>query len=580
MKRATARKSTSLLAVLSVLFGLAACTATSGERKRWNLLLVSPDSLRADRLALLDLVPAGDPPGVETPHLARLAERGVVYRNAWAVTPWTAPSMVSVFSGLYPPSHGVVQRDDTTPLDLPTLPRLLAAEGYEVGNFSFFSGISYFRNLGFPPPAEGLGHGREADALAHWLDQRGRPDQPFFAWVHLLETHLPYGSSGYSASAVRVPGSSGLEASQTQATVPVGTAEFAQGDRARLLELYDHDVELFDQSLGALLAVLEERSLLERTVVVVVADHGEELLEHGWVGHASTAVEAKLDPETLRIPMLISGPGVPAGVRSEALVQQVDLLPTLAGLLDFERPRRLDGTDLPELSASSLWSRLRRKRRHWAFVDSSVGGNLTPIERRLERWQAVTDGRCLYRSLMVPGGDGLAELISLGGGNDGCREQLFAEQLARERSHQLTQRMALLDDDSQGQPDSSEVDGFDETITVQAPADRSDLDWLERSGLLVVAWSDSSLPVDDSPQWRRPKGQTYWVQYEVGELIQVRGSFRAEQSRLELGPFPAGFWNDLASYSPFRFRIFDLERRTRSAWSQFRVNPTHTPSSS
>jgi len=180
------------------------------------VLLVSVDSLRVDRLPLWN--PDGTSP---TPNLDRLAAGGTVYRNAWATSAWTAPSMVSVMTGLYPPSHGIIYRDDTTPPALPTLPRLLAAEGYQLGNFSFFSAISYFRNLGLGEVEKGIGHDKIGASLGRWLGTvpAGRP---FFAWVHLLEPHLPYGASGYRAARADMPGSTGLVRAQLDATVPWG----------------------------------------------------------------------------------------------------------------------------------------------------------------------------------------------------------------------------------------------------------------------------------------------------------------------------------------------------------------------
>ncbi|MEE8525586.1 MAG: sulfatase-like hydrolase/transferase, partial [Thermoanaerobaculia bacterium] len=225
-----------------------------------SVLLISVDSLRVDRLPLWN--PGDAPP---TPNLDRLAARGTVYQNAWATSPWTAPSMVSVFTGLYPPSHGIVYRDDTTPETLPTLPRLLAQRGYRLGNFSFFSGISYFRNLGLGPVEKGIGHKRVAGGFRRWLAAQP-PEQPFFAWVHLLEPHLPYGASGYRSTRAEVPGSSGLVEAQLAATVPWGTVEFEDGDRDRLVRLYDRDVRRMDGVLGRVLGALEVHGRAEETL--------------------------------------------------------------------------------------------------------------------------------------------------------------------------------------------------------------------------------------------------------------------------------------------------------------------------
>ncbi len=191
---------------------LAGCAAEPA--RELSVVLVSPDSLRADRLR-----PWNPEADAATPRLDALAARGTVYANAWSASPWTAPSMVSVMTGLYPPSHGVVYRDDTTSATLPTLPRLLEEAGYEIGNFSFFSQISYFRNLGLGPAEKGLSHARVAGSFRRWLGGL-EPDTKFFAWVHLLETHLPYGASGYRATKITTVSSARPSSSRASRTRP------------------------------------------------------------------------------------------------------------------------------------------------------------------------------------------------------------------------------------------------------------------------------------------------------------------------------------------------------------------------
>jgi hypothetical protein len=547
-------------ALVLVFVALVGCGGAPPPRSadRPSLLLLSADSLRADRLALFE--PAT---GVRTPRLERLARTGVRFSATWAVTPWTAPSMVSVFTGLYPPRHGVAYRDDTTPLGLPTLPRILADAGYRVGNFSFFSAISYFRNLGFPAPPAGLGHDREAEIFARWLETT-RDGEPFFAWIHLLHPHLPYGASGYRARSVAVPGSSGLEASQLKATLPVGSAEFATGDRERLLELYDADVSELDRAVGAILDALAERALLERTVVVFVADHGEELLEHGWVGHASTAQEAKLVPEVLRIPLLLVGPGVVRGEVSHRLAQHVDVMPTVLGLLGVEAPGGMDGRDL--LARPSPVRRLLASvglaegDRSFVYFDSSPGGNLTPPERRHERLQGVADGVCLLTSHTAGGGEETA-VVPLAD-DATCDREALADALRRWREEQGAGRLELLarhGDD--GAVDLDRLQMFDDGLEIRTPASGAGLEWGDGGGQLELEWTG--------------KGPRFWVQYDIGRgAASVRGTFEVEQTRLVFGPFPRGFWNDLAGYSPFRFRVADPAARRRSAWHSFTVVET------
>ncbi len=564
-----------------------------------SVVLVSPDSLRADRLP-----PWNDQAAAPTPHLERLAARGTVFLNAWAASPWTAPSMVSIMTGLYPLSHGVAYRDDTTPTSLPTLPRLLASEGYEIGNFSFFSQISYFRNLGLGDAEAGLNHATVADSFGRWLGTLPG-DQRFFAWVHLLETHLPYGASGYRAKQASVDGSTGLVEAQVNAVVPVGSVDFEPGDRQRLVELYDRDVAEMDRALGRVLAALEAHGRLENTLIVFVADHGEELLDHGWIGHASTSIEAKLVPEILRVPLILAGPGIAAGQMRRELVHQVDILPTVARLLGFEPPTFGDGVPLPGvLSGWRGWN--WGNRRQFAFFDSSPGGNLTPRERRGERIQGLTDGNCLIATRVAPdapevirflaagdavGGDAVGDDTVGGdavGGDAACggdERRRLRDALGRWRHSQAEQRLAVLARHGLGSaPSSDEIDDYAEVIEVLHPRPGERLRWQATGGQVLFEWAGAEATGAESTAAGKsgrpaagalrkpPSGGSYWIEYRLGRApLQIEGSFQVAQQRIVFGPVPHGFWNDVAGYSPSRIRIADADNRQRSPWIEFEV---------
>ncbi len=562
-----------------IALGLLAGCAAEPDRDL-SVVLVSPDSLRVDRLR-----PWNAQAAARVPNLERLAARGTVYLNAWAASPWTAPSMVSVMTGIYPPSHGVVYRDDTTPSSLPTLPRLLAAEGHEIGNFSFFSQISYFRNLGLGDAEPGLRHATVADSFGRWLGDLP-PDRRFFAWVHLLETHLPYGASGYRAKQASVDGSTGLVEAQVNGVVPVGSVEFAPGDRQRLIELYDRDVAKMDQALGRVLAALDEHGRRETTLIVFVADHGEELLDHGWIGHASTSIDAKLVPEILRVPLILAGPGVGAGEIRRELVQQVDILPALLRLMGLDAPEAADGLPLPGIFSG--WRDWVRSGRRLAFFDTSPGGNLTPQERRGERLQGLTDGRCLISARVVPSVPEevrVRVIPPLQGDAAACNDddtRRLRGALEDWRRAQAEQRLAVLARHGGGPgPASDEVDGYAEAIEVLQPRPGDRLRWEAGGGQVVFDWTGAALAAGDGASLaaagdgdREATGAAYWVEYRLGTApLEIRGSFQVAQQRIVFGPVPHGFWNDVASYSPARVRIADAQNRRRSPWIEFEVLP-------
>jgi hypothetical protein len=526
------------------------CDTDRSSQTPSNLVLVTIDSLRPDMLT-----PWNPNAAARTPNLEDLATRGVVFRNAWTVTPWTAPSVVSIFTGLYPPSHGVVNRDDTSPPGLHTLATILDEAGYEIGDFTFLTEIPYFRNLGFPKPALVEGHTSSPDgAFARWLPQ----PQPFFAWFHLIEPHLPYGATGYRAAEVTIAGSTGLERAQLRAEVPFGSVDFAPGDRERLIGLYNTDIEAADTVLGRIVEVLGTLLLLDNTIIVVTADHGEELLDRGWVGHASTAIHAKLEPEVLRVPLLIAGPGVPHNQVSDAMVQHVDLLPTLSDLLGLDERRPLDGRAVK-------FGRVRiTSQRDTLYFDTSSGGNLTPADRRQDRLRGVSDGRCLAVRTSVADRPNLDHAVPVAEDTvcDASIVRSLALLLDSWEEKQAAQRLAVLQSTAVGTaPSREDVTGYAEGIRLIRPTGSEPVAWDDTNGLIELGWTGEA--------------EEYWIEYEIGSGLQtVSGSFAVNQPHLSVGPFPRAFWNDLATHNPYRIRIVAPGLRLKSPWVVFELEAT------
>ncbi|HYO13713.1 MAG TPA: sulfatase-like hydrolase/transferase [Thermoanaerobaculia bacterium] len=287
-----------------------------------NLLLVTLDTVRADRLGCYGYAAA------ETPGLDRLAAGGLRFARASSPAPLTLPSHASLLSGLLPPHHGLRNNGaGSYPEGTATLATLLAEAGYRTGAFvgAFVLDRRFGLARGFEvyddeiERAPGAGVVLEAERPGRQVVERalawlGREDpRPFFLWVHLYDAHAPYEPP--PAQRARHPG-----------------------------RPYDGEIAAVDEAVGRLLAELDRRGLGDRTVVAVAADHGEGLGEHGEQTHGLLLYET-----TLRVPLLLRVPGVPARV-VETPVSLVDLAPTLAGLLGRTLPApaagTLDGRDL------------------------------------------------------------------------------------------------------------------------------------------------------------------------------------------------------------------------------------------
>ncbi len=323
---------------------------TAGGRPSFLIFLV--DTLRADRLGVY-----GSTRGL-TPAIDAFAERSLVFDRAYAEAPWTRPSVASLLTGLPPRVHGVTTLDDRLAAGATTLPGLLRSAGYRTAAFSTNWQVSHGTGLdqGFDDfvftPDDTRGDHLVARVLS-WLDRRPA-GRPFFLYVHALDPHAPYDPpAGFRRRfAPRV-------ADPAAGSVPYLQRIYAASgaERERLLapipSLYDGEVAFADQALGTLLEGLAARGLAATTWVVFLADHGEELDEHGALGHGQD-----LYGEVLHVPLIVRPaglrrPGRPGRIgrvgrigRIGDLAMAMDVAPTLLHAAGVPVPGALAGVDL------------------------------------------------------------------------------------------------------------------------------------------------------------------------------------------------------------------------------------------
>lgn len=331
----------------------AASPARAGAPERLpDIVIYLVDTLRADHLGLYGY------PLPTSPQLERFATDAITFLDAQAQTSWTRPAVASLLTGLVPQAHGVTGRLDALPTAIETLPERLQAVGYQTagfitnGNvaaeFAMDQGFETYKRYpelrerpGMHVPARNMG--RKA---LRWIDRQRDPERPLFLYLHATDPHAPYMPlepwRGRFAAAV---------------DPALGAVDFVQGlnqggatpaDLERdLVALYDAEVAQNDDAFGELVDGLSARGLYRDAVVVFVADHGEELADHGGWEHGIT-----LYAEQLGVPLVIKLPGgVGGGRRIGEMVQQVDLVPTLLQLLGLPVPAGLDGRSLLPLVA-------------------------------------------------------------------------------------------------------------------------------------------------------------------------------------------------------------------------------------
>ncbi len=322
-----------------------------GPQAPLNVLVLTVESFRADALAA-------------APGLLRLAVRnGIRYNAHRAVSAWTGSNVLTLLTGLSPLQHNVHSRgqliDEQQELPLETL----ADQGWRVAGLQAFMRIPLFNQLGLS--REGV-VGEVGQQPHDWLRARAATGEPFVLWYHYLHSHLPYRpSSDFDVDwrALLPPGREADErfaALRERGRLETGTVVFEADELPAIRALYEAGIAEFDAWFAGLWAVLEETNLARNTVVVVTADHGEELLERGEVGHASTTLAGHLYEEVVRLPLILFLPpsvsGSPPGSVIDGPSDHRDIMPTLLALLGQPLPAILGGADLLRLPGARAWN--------------------------------------------------------------------------------------------------------------------------------------------------------------------------------------------------------------------------------
>ncbi len=324
-----------------------------------NIVLITLDTVRADHLSAYGYSRP------TTPHLDRMAQRGVLFENAIAPSPWTLATHASLFTGLLPHQHGA---DWTLPLEPGprTLADILSSHGYETAGFT--------ANLYYGQGGWGMGRGFEVyeddsftllnnlsvtlaglavaqpayqrlvryDLLSRrdarevnrqvyrWF--RHRTDRPFFLFINYFDAHDPYWApppfdrrfGSISEDAIRRMNS--IQGMQTKNSLE-------EDERQSFINGYDNSLAFLDDQAGKLMEFLSASPDWKNTIVIITADHGEAFGEHGTYGHGWNVYR-----EVLHVPLFIFGPGVPSGLRIEHLARIHEVFPTILDLTLGDSP--------------------------------------------------------------------------------------------------------------------------------------------------------------------------------------------------------------------------------------------------
>ncbi len=318
-----------------LLTGLLVAQACGHSTQRPNILLVSIDALRADHVGAYGYRRQ------TTPFLDQLASKGTRFTNAFVPLPATDPSHASLFTSLHPLQHGVLANAVVLPDHVETLAEVLHSNGYfTIGavavthmkrRYGFQKGFDVFSDEWNEDEFWNSPHYRVApsvnDSVLSMIDSyvRQKPEKPFFAFVHYFDVHSPYNKHDQFGIAEPVP---------SNPRIPT------HGESRDLVERYDSEIRFVDEHIRQLYMHLQRAGLTDNLLIVVLADHGEQLGEHGYSGG-----HADIYRETIRIPLIFSGTGIENGIHEEH-VSSMDVSSSLLSLLGLSFSKPVLGRDV------------------------------------------------------------------------------------------------------------------------------------------------------------------------------------------------------------------------------------------
>ncbi|MBM4392756.1 MAG: sulfatase [Deltaproteobacteria bacterium] len=335
----------------------------SARASSLNVVLVSLDALRFDRTGA-----SGNADGL-TPNLDRFADEAVVFHDATAAAPWTVPSHMAVWTARWPSIHGVTNKlkllsqdqmvDAALSPGIETFPDHLVRAGLVAAAFTGGAGVkaSFGYGRGFDTYLDDRPFAGMDYSLPPALDWLGKNrDRRFFLFLHGYDVHGQHPLLGLTPrDAVpdyqgTLDGSIeeqarlrelGLAAIQKPGDDADLTGTLSAEDARFLLAVYDRKVRQMDQHFGTFVAQLRALDLLDRSIIVVFSDHGEEFMEHKYIDHGATLCQHQL-----HVPLMIRFPGYARRHDVKTPVRTIDIFPTIFDALDLAGPSGVDGRSL------------------------------------------------------------------------------------------------------------------------------------------------------------------------------------------------------------------------------------------
>jgi len=288
-----------------------------------NVLLITLETFRADHVTSM-----GYSRNI-TPELDDFGRENILFENAFTQSSWTTPSLASILTSLYPSEHGVINPKAGISENYTTITEILNEGGY----YTYYNYKAWFplNELGFEQGFKKQGRGGSADIFKNQALKvlREHKDEKSFIWLHIEEPHQPYNPpDGYDDLFIKDIPQDYRETTRfkTTSTGRVFTAK----EMDYLHALHDGEIKYMDEQLGGLIDGIKDLGIYDKTIIVIIADHGEEFSEHGATDHGHTQYD-----ELIHVPMFMHIPSIKKSTRIKYQVRSIDILPTILDILDI-----------------------------------------------------------------------------------------------------------------------------------------------------------------------------------------------------------------------------------------------------
>jgi len=359
-----------------------------------NVILITISSLRADHVSCLGYKRE------TTPNLDKFAKENILFTNAFATSSWQMPSTGSIFTSLYPTEHGATHINKKLDRQVRTIAEILKDNGFYTAGFccnprlqsesGFGKGFDFYDDYSAPMIISSLFFGQQDffdinkkrtndlinDVAIRWL--ANNTHKPFFLFIHYYDNHWDY-MPPPPYNTLYDPDYGGEIDGTDIAREPLYSNKPRDEDVKHIIALYDGQVRQTDKDLGELLTFLEKQGIFGDSIIIVMADHGEQFYEHGHTSHHG------IFDELIRIPLVVSVPGSDKPKKIDSLVSGVDILPTVLDLMAISIPSECQGKSL-----ESVIEGKNTNIRNFVFIEYTGGAVPDSFAARFERHKFVS----------------------------------------------------------------------------------------------------------------------------------------------------------------------------------------------